>query len=167
MRRRPALLGAAALAIIAAGAGLILWLVASPGFLNTARTTTDPVEIAAIAATDLGRATLPEGVTGVGLHEDGFQDRIVWIRLEATDAGLDALLATLDLARGDLSVGAPLNVTSFETLKGVEWWRPPATARVVGATELSSPTLAYLTLTVIEDGATPGLWHLYLRGHEI
>ena len=158
---------AAALAVIVCSIAFLSWLTTGPGFLDTARDTTDPAEVSAIAAADLGLAAPPPGVTGVGLHEDDFQDRIVWVRLRATGAGLDALLAAHGHTRNDLGLHSPDRFVTFKLLSGADWWRSPSKIGVIGTTDLASQTLAHLTLTVIEDGTTPGLWHLYLRGHKI
>lgn len=166
MRRRIAFLAVAAFLALAGLFVVTLWLVTGPGFLNTERITTGPAEVAAIAAADLGLEALPEGVAGIGLREDGFQDRIVWVRLAATDSGLDALLAEIGVSPADLGLDA-LSTHLLETLDDFPLWRPPSSSARSGETTLTSPTLAYLALTLIEDGATSDLWHIYLRGHEI
>lgn len=140
---------------VAVTAGTIWVLTDDCGLLCSDTVTSAPSEVTDLAAADLG-FPLPPGVTPVAAREGGFQDRFIQIRLAASDAGLDALLASFGHARADMDI-----TTTYLGPPGPAWWPGPVTGPTIA---LTAPRLDFLTLAA--EPAAPGQWHLYVWGFD-
>jgi hypothetical protein len=123
-------------------------------------TISDPAEALRILESDLG-ATVPEGITVIGMIEGGFQDRFIQAKLLGDRAAVEAILSPHGASLATL-MPSP---TPYLGPDGPEWWdwQDAGDLAMLGT---KTATLPYLIIAVRPDPATKGMFLIYLWGFE-
>ena len=151
--------GAVAIAGLLAGCALIggaaLWLTTrdSP-FGVRAQPTPTTAQIESVA-----RITLPPSARGVRAHQEGFMDRIIWVRFEMDPADLGPFVAGTRISPPLSSADNPF---AGEIGSKLAWWTPEGAQRF----EASEAFSGGVGQAILIDTTDPQRYVVYVRTFE-
>ncbi len=107
----------------------------------------------------VARITLPPSARNVQAHQEGFQDRIIWVRFEMAPADLPGFVAGTRVAP---PLSSTVNPLGQDTVTGLPWWTPGQAQRF----EAGEGAFAGASQAIVIDTTDPQTYVVYVRAFE-
>ncbi len=107
----------------------------------------------------VARITLLPSARNLQAHQEGFQDRIIWVRFEMAPADLPEFVAGTRVAP---PLSSTVNPLGQDTVKGLPWWTPGQAQRIAAGTGL----IAGGSQAILIDTTDPQTYVVYVRTFE-